>query len=503
MRKYIRRVARFLAGTSRATIDTIEPGSIAVAPRRPIDRFDVAAITEVLDLATKIGAVLLDSGTGAIDTTAQIRFVANVYGLEDVGVDVTFNTIVVSARRGATLPPITTMETVHYRSLDFTQLAAVDRLIRRIRDSALTPSSAHRMIDEIIAAPHPYPGWVASCAWGLMAAGVVVFLGGGWLVAPLAFVTTAVTVTFNRFLDRIGTPVFFQQVTGGFIAVVPAALVSEGSEKIGLDLAPAQVIAAGIVVLLSGLSLVGSVQDAITGAPITGVARFFELLLMTGGIIAGVGMAIRLLEGVGVYLPTITTSTQFVAVTASVRVGAGAVAAFAFALASYAERRALPVAFLGGAIGVGVCALGTYLSVGDVISAGVAAACVGLVGGLLARRALTPPLVVAVAGITPLLPGLAVYRGLYGILSDQTLEGFTWVASAIAVGCALAAGVTLGEFVARTLRRPQLPSAPTWARRLSAHPHRKPPVSGDRNRRTARRNRTYGTESNKQDGPTR
>ena len=48
-------------------------------------------------------------------------------------------------------------------------------------------------------------------------------------------------------------------------------------------------IAAGIVVLLSGLSLVGSVQDAITGAPITGVARFFELLLMTGGIIAGHG----------------------------------------------------------------------------------------------------------------------------------------------------------------------------------------------------------------------
>ena len=101
MREYIGRAVRRLTGTRQATIDTIEPGSIMVSPRKPIEPFDVAAITEVLDLATKIGAVLLDSGTGAIDTQTQIKFVAGVYGLEDVDVDVTYNTIVVSARRGA------------------------------------------------------------------------------------------------------------------------------------------------------------------------------------------------------------------------------------------------------------------------------------------------------------------------------------------------------------------------------------------------------------------
>ena len=345
MREYIGRAVRRLTGTRQATIDTIEPGSIMVAPRRPIDRFDVGAITEVLDLATKIGAVLLDSGTGAIDTSSQIRFVASIYGVEDVDVDVTYNTIVVVARRGATLPPITTMQTVHYRSLDFTRLAAVDRLVRRIRDSAITPSTAHRIVDQIIAAKHPYPYWVSTFAWGLMASGISVLLGGDVVVAVLAWLTTVVTVSFNRRLNRIGTPIFFQQVAGGFIAVVPAALVYELGEKTGwqsLSITPSQVIAAGIVVLLSGLSLVGSVQDAITGAPITGVARFFELLLMTGGIIAGVGIGLRLMSSVGIYLPTITTSTEFAPVDVPIRVAAGAVAAFAFALASYAERRALP-----------------------------------------------------------------------------------------------------------------------------------------------------------------
>ena len=464
MREYIRRALHRLSGTSQATIDTIEPGSIMVSPRKPIDRFDVAAITEVLDLATKIGAVLLDSGTGAIDTQEQIKFVAGVYGLEDVDVDVTYNTIVVSARRGATLPPITTMEQVYYRSMDFTRLAEVDRLVRRIRDSGISPSTAHQTVDKIIAAPHPYPYWTANLAWGAMASAISVLLGAQYLGAIIAFATTVVIVAANRWLNRIGTPIFFQQVLGGFVAVVPAAVLYEASENLGISVSPSLVIAAGIVVLLSGLSLVGSVQDAITGAPITGVARFFELLILTGGIIAGVGMAIRLLEAFGIYLPPITPATQFDAVEIPLRVAAGAVAAMAYALASYAERRALPVAFLGGAIGAGIVAASNFLPIGDVIANGAAAAVVGLLGGLMARRALTPPLVVAIAGITPLLPGLAVYRGLYGILGEQTLEGFTWLASAVGIGCALAAGVTLGEFVARSMRRPHLPPRPAWVR---------------------------------------
>lgn len=55
-----------------------------MCPRRPIDLTDDAAVTEVLDLAIKVGAVLLDSATGAIDTQAQVRFVASLYGVENL-----------------------------------------------------------------------------------------------------------------------------------------------------------------------------------------------------------------------------------------------------------------------------------------------------------------------------------------------------------------------------------------------------------------------------------
>ncbi|WP_261380062.1 threonine/serine exporter family protein, partial [Rhodococcus rhodochrous] len=80
---------------------------------------------------------------------------------------------------------------------------------------------------------------------------------------------------------------------------------------------------------------------------------------------------------------------------------------------------------------------------------------IGFAGGLMARRALTPPLVVAVAGITPLLPGLALYRGLYAMLRNQMATGMTALFSAFGIGCALAAGVTLGEWLARRTRNPR------------------------------------------------
>ncbi|MBJ7288295.1 threonine/serine exporter family protein [Williamsia sp.] len=463
MREYIGRMLRPLAGSKRATIDTIEPYTSPLSPRQPVDLTDDGAVTEVLDLAIKVGSVLLDSGTGAIDTQTQIRFVAGMFGVERCDVDVTYNTIMASARRGSSMPPVTAMRTVHYRSLDFTRLAQVDRLIRKIRSLAVTPGEAHLVIDEIIAAPHPYARWVATLAWSTMAAALSVTLGGNWLVAVVSFLTTAVIYRLNQALNRLGTPVFFQQIAGGFVAVIPAAIVYQYQEALGVGISPTLVIAAGVIVLLSGLSLVGSVQDAITGAPITGVARFFELLILTGGIIAGVSVAIKLLESTGIYLPTITSTTQLGLTDAPAQILGGGIAAGAYALASYAENRALPVAFMGGLIGAAVSAGAALAGIGGVIAGGMAALTVGFAGGLLARRALTPPLVVAVAGITPLLPGLAVYRGLYGVLNEQTLDGFTAIASALGIGAALAAGVTLGEFIARTLRRPRIPSRPTRA----------------------------------------
>ncbi|MEU3472133.1 threonine/serine exporter family protein [Rhodococcus sp. NPDC006774] len=442
-----------LTGERRATIDT---PTAAPSPLRPIDLTDDASVAEVLDLAVRVGEVLLASGTAAMDTATQVQFIAATYGLARCDVDVTYNSITLSAHRGPTRPPASTMRIVHYRSMDFTRLAEVDRLIRAVRVKMVPPSAALERLDEITKAPHPYNRWIATLAWSGMAAAISVLLGGGALVAVVSFLTTMVIDRIGRVLNRAGLPFFFQQVVGGFVAATPAITLYNFQDQLNINISPSQIIAAGVIVLLSGLSLVGSVQDAITGAPITAVSRFFEVLMMTGGIIAGVATSLRLAALIGSDLPQISNLAPPDILQVPTKVIAGAAASLFYALACYAERRALTAAFMGGFAGSLVYLLSQTLNVGPIIASAIAATVVGFAGGLLARRALIPPLIVAVAGITPLLPGLALYRGLYAILNDQLLLGISSLFAAFGVGCGLAAGVTLGEWGARTLRRPRI-----------------------------------------------
>ena len=91
----------------------------------------------------------------------------------------------------------------------------------------------------------------------------------------------------------------------------------------------------------------------------------------------------------------------------------------------------------------------------DVIAIALTATLIGLIGGLLARRYQVPPLIVAIAGVTPLLPGLAIYRGMYGMLHDQLTVGLGNLTIAMSTAMTLSAGVVFGEWIARKIRRPR------------------------------------------------
>jgi uncharacterized membrane protein YjjB (DUF3815 family) len=96
----------------------------------------------------------------------------------------------------------------------------------------------------------------------------------------------------------------------------------------------------------------------------------------------------------------------------------------------------------------------TSLGAGPVAATGVAATVVGAAAGLLRRIGRVPwgkvpPLVVAPAGISPLLPGLTAYRGFYQLSVEGVADELVTVTLALAIGLALASGVTLGQFLTR------------------------------------------------------
>jgi uncharacterized membrane protein YjjP (DUF1212 family) len=421
-----------------------------------LDAAYLERVGEVLDVAGNIGAILMASGMPTTATMDQVTGIMNAFGIERCQVDVISTTIHVAAYRGPTSSAATTLHTVQARSIDFSRLAAVDRLIARIKAHEVSPWQAREELDAIIVAPHPYKRWIATLAWGALAFATAGTLGASLLACLVSALSTMTIYLVNRQLNRQGLPLFFQYAIGGAIATAPPLALYWLGPKLGLQFEPTVAIAAGLVVLLAGLSLVSSVGDVITGAPVTAAGRFFELLMMTAATIAGVALVLHLANRFGAPFVALGPGAPPALAELPARVAFGAASAAAYALACYAERTAAIAAAFGGAAGTIAFLLAQGAGLGAVIASFVAAVPIGLVGRLMERRNLAPPMVVAIAGIVPLLPGLALLHGIYAILNDQHAVGFASVLGALAIGTALAAGVTLGEWSSWKVKRHRL-----------------------------------------------
>jgi len=97
-----------------------------------------------------------------------------------------------------------------------------------------------------------------------------------------------------------------------------------------------------------------------------------------------------------------------------------------------------------------------HLGMGPAAANSCAALVAGFASQLVASRLQVPALALTTAGIVPLLPGLVVYQGLFEIVRGAPgvglSPGLTTLLGAAGIGLGLAAGVSMGTFLARPLR---------------------------------------------------
>ncbi|BBY27580.1 threonine/serine ThrE exporter family protein [Mycolicibacterium sediminis] len=430
-----------------------DPAPIAGQRRRVGRDVGDEHVRKVLDLTIRLAEVMLSSGSGTADVIATAEDVAQAYRLSDCVVDVFATTAIVSALPTADSPPVTIVRAVHVRTTDYTRLADLDLLVQRITSGGVTVDEAHDAMDELTERPHIYPRWVATVGWAGFALGIAMLLGGTWLTCVLAALTSMVIDQAGRLLNRIGTPFFFQHVTGAAIATLVAVAAYYVA---GLN--PTALVATGIVMLLSGLTFVGAMQDAVTGNMLTAVARLGEALFLTSGIVVGIvaGLQVATLAGISIELHVDATESFVIPnqpLTIGIAVFGAGLAGACLTVASYAPWRSVVIAGIAAAsaewllIGLGTAGLG------QTVATGTAAVAVGFVATLISIRRQAPALITATAAIMPMLPGLAVFRAVYYLAVDGSYnDGLAQMLSATAVALALGSGVVLGEFIGSPLR---------------------------------------------------
>ncbi len=438
------------------------PPTLSFSPARR--RTELSAETErsVLDLVLRVGEAMIATGAPVADVTAALLRMAASYGVTNCHVDITFISIAATIDRDD--DPITKVRVISVRTSDYSRLADLFLMVEDAAAGRLPLDQAHSHLEDVLGSPHPYRRWVVTFALSVMAAAISGLLGGGWLVALVAAATTGVIDRTLRVLRRWGLPYLFQQAAGAGIATLVAIILLWGQDVFGWDrhlLPPSLVVASGIVVLLAGMQLVGAAEDAISGYPLTAAAKSFEVALYTIGLVVGIGFVLDLGQRLGV--PLAIGDVFGNAPSGLVQVVCGAFIAGAWAVASYTRANNVWLIMGVGAVAAGVNFVVVTLWLGAAGAAFFAALVVGLLAGVIGDRGRLPSLVVSVCGVTPMLPGLSIYAAMFAFIeSGNIIGGGQMAVRALSVGLALAAGVTLGEFLASPLRS----EMDRWERRV-------------------------------------
>nr|WP_281728284.1 threonine/serine exporter family protein [Cellulomonas denverensis] len=399
----------------------------------------------------RLGEAMVNSSSPIAQVNGTLERIAVVNGLPGTAV-VTFPTaLMVSVPDGRTVR--TAVATAGSQTLRLDQIADVLDLAQSAVRGDTTPEDGLDRLATVLDSPPPSTGRRRALGYVVVAAGLSLVLGGGWLDVLIAAVLGGLVSVVTHLTRRM--PAVYQGLLTGacaFLVAVPVFLLVRTGLPVGL-LAP---LIGPLVTFLPGALLTTGVIDLATRQMIAGSARLasgvMQLVLLGLGITAAAGL-------VGV------PATEF---------GAGGghplgwaapwlgvlVYAVGVVLNNDARPGALPwialvlvVAYAGQVVG--------GLLLGTSVSSFVGALAMTPVAMIAATRPSAPPfLVTFLPGFWVLVPGALGLVGVTSALDQVTDQTITTIVTAgvsmVTICLGVLAGLALGSGLQRRLA-PDMP----------------------------------------------
>jgi len=406
-----------------------------------------ASSRRTMEFALDLGETLIRYGAGALEVETSIIAVTAALGLSHLDVDITNQSLHLNYS-----PPdaesYSVLRVVRSYTSNYAGLVLVHELVSDIIAGGVSRSASAKRLKEITRRPKPFPRWIVASGRALFAAAFVLFIGGSWAGALVAMISSSLVTQIGRYGSRWRVPEFFT-IAASTMVITGIALIGH---QLHAPLDPALVVSGGILLLLPSGRFVSALQDAINGFPVTAVGRLFSASLTYGAILSGIAAALVVSDVLGggeVDVHQIVT-TEYPAwlllVLVAVAIVAGAITE------QSALRLLLPTAGIAVA-GYLVQLLAESMGLGDRAVPAVVATVIGFAARYASDKLRSPQLVLAAPAVMFLLPGLMIFRAMYGIVIDveDMATGLVEMFNAMAIMLSIAGGVVFGETLCRPL----------------------------------------------------
>ncbi|WP_298705810.1 threonine/serine exporter ThrE family protein [uncultured Veillonella sp.] len=400
-----------------------------------------------MDLLLFLGRLLMENGANTNQIVRDVMRASTYMGIPRnyVHMHITYTTLMLNIHTDER--SYTAFHKTLHHGVNMTTLSFLSKLTWRALDENYTLDEFEAQLQEIASTPLKYPTPILAIAAGIACGAFAINFGGDLLSALGTILCALIGFYTRRWCNHFQINFYFGIATASFAATAVSFLLHALT---GWNSLLYSMISCTLF-MVPGIPLINAVDDTINNHIMSGMTRAINTLLIVGSMSVGIATAL--------YFDHISTFTHISVTPAQLtpyQMVAGAIGAICFSLIFNTPYRLLYLIGIGGAISILVRnVLIVQLGFTTIGASFVAAAIIGILALSIYKKVRTAPLVIAIPSVIPMIPGVLLYRFLYGVLTINTLtpESFmitlrSGITGALIIIC-IAIGVSIPHILAR------------------------------------------------------
>ncbi len=384
-----------------------------------------------LDVLLRTGKVLMENAADTSRTLRTMKRVAKWMRLpeDEMHLHITNKMLMVNISNAE--HSYTKFQRIEREAINFNVLREVSRLSCEASEKNYSLEEYEKKLLTISESKRYYGPWLTALGGGLACGGFCVQFGCDWVAFIYAAIAATIGLRLRLLLNARGSNEYVTIGVVAFVCTIMAwcfGLVSEACQGTILDSdTPWHPMLACALFIVPGVPLINFVSDMLVGYLHVGWMRALKTLMILTAMAFGIAFAIQVC-GIDDFIRDLPMTPHH---HYSTYVIAAAISAMGFSMIFNTPRRLLWAVAIGGVIAVctrNVIYLGPSsgnfgLDMGPVAGTFIGSVFISIVWCLAVRRLHTPHQCLSIPSVIPMIPGVLMYRALFGFINMHGVVG--------------------------------------------------------------------------------
>lgn len=406
-----------------------------------------------LDLLLRTGQILMESSADTSRVKRNMERTAAYLGLPKENLHMNIDYYMLQVNVSDEYHSFSKMQRCDKHVINMLAIQEVSKLSWRAIQKDYSLDKYEEELEKIANGKHYYKDWIIAIGAGLACGGFCIQFGCDWTAFFYASIAAILGNRLRMFLNHSGSNLYANFAVAAFVSTILAWLSSflstptvqaalpEFLRPILFTETPWHPLLACALYIVPGVPLINAVNDLLDNHINTGLVRAMNTLLIVIAMSFGIMLAIKCgsFDGFAKDLPTIPHHSFYVYAVAA------AISAMGFATIYNIPYRLMPWIAVGGIICVctrnfvfldpstGNVGLGLGIVVGSLCGS----ALISIINIKAVHILHTPHQCITIPAVIPIVPGVLMYRALYGFMGMQGVVGEVTHAMSFAINGSL------------------------------------------------------------------